>query len=104
MERKNATRPCAERDGPEIWRHDGTERPRTALPSAQTAPPGRGFRVLHPSEALRFCRNRANSYRAVWLMRASLAVALCDYNDRAIRWKMDSTIFTKPSGSMIVAA
>jgi hypothetical protein len=37
-------------------------------------------------------------------MRASLAVALCDYNDRAIRWKMRSTIFTKPSGAVIVAA
>ena len=26
------------------------------------------------------------------------------YNGRAIRWKIRSTIFTKPSGSVIVAA
>jgi Protein of unknown function (DUF2891) len=37
-------------------------------------------------------------------MRASLAVALREYNGRAIRWKIRSTIFTKPSGSVIVAA
>jgi Protein of unknown function (DUF2891) len=37
-------------------------------------------------------------------MHASLAVALCEYNGRAIRRKIRSTIFTKPSGSMIVAA
>ena len=37
-------------------------------------------------------------------MRASLAVALREYNGRATRWKIRSTIFTKPSGSVIVAA
>ena len=37
-------------------------------------------------------------------MRASLAVALREYNGRAIRWKICSTIFTKPTGGMIVAA
>ena len=37
-------------------------------------------------------------------MRASLAVALREYNGRAIRWKIRSAIFTKPSSSMIVAA
>ncbi len=37
-------------------------------------------------------------------MRASLAVALREYNGRAIRWKIRSTIFTKPNGSVIVAA
>jgi hypothetical protein len=37
-------------------------------------------------------------------MRASLAVALCEYNGRPIRWKIRSTIFTKPNGSVIVAA
>jgi DUF2891 family protein len=37
-------------------------------------------------------------------MRASLAVALREYNGRAIRSKIRSTIFTKPNGSVIVAA
>ena len=37
-------------------------------------------------------------------MGASLAVALREYNGRAIRWKIRSTIFTKPNGSVIVAA
>ncbi len=37
-------------------------------------------------------------------MRASLAVALREYNGRAMRWKIRSTIFTKPNGSVIVAA
>ena len=37
-------------------------------------------------------------------MRASLAVALREYNGRAIRWKIRSTTFTKPNGSVIVAA
>jgi hypothetical protein len=37
-------------------------------------------------------------------MRASLAVALREYNGRAIGWKICSTIFTKPNGSLIVAA
>jgi Protein of unknown function (DUF2891) len=37
-------------------------------------------------------------------MRASLAVALSEYNGRAIGWKIRSTIFTKPNGSVIVAA
>ena len=37
-------------------------------------------------------------------MRASLAVALREYNGRAIRWKIRSTTFTNPSGSVIVAA
>jgi Protein of unknown function (DUF2891) len=37
-------------------------------------------------------------------MRASLAVAPCEYNGRATRWKIRSTIFTKPNGSMIVTA
>jgi hypothetical protein len=37
-------------------------------------------------------------------MRASLAVALCEYNGHATRWKIHSTIFTKPNGSVIVAA
>jgi hypothetical protein len=36
-------------------------------------------------------------------MRASLAVALREYNGRAIRWKSISTIFTKPNGSMMMA-
>ena len=37
-------------------------------------------------------------------MRASLAVALREYNGRATGWKIRSTIFTKPNGSVIVAA
>jgi hypothetical protein len=37
-------------------------------------------------------------------MRASLAVALREYNGRAIRSKNGSTIFTNPNGSVIVAA
>src|SRR5262245_11861125 len=37
-------------------------------------------------------------------MRASLAVALREYNGRAIGWKIRSTLFTKPNGSVIVAA
>jgi hypothetical protein len=37
-------------------------------------------------------------------MRASVAVALRDYNGRAIRWNFRSTIFTKGDASMIVAA
>src|SRR6476646_11808166 len=37
-------------------------------------------------------------------MRASLAVALREYNGRAIRWKIHLTIFTNPNGSVIVAA
>jgi Protein of unknown function (DUF2891) len=37
-------------------------------------------------------------------MRASLAVALSEYNGRALGWKIRSTIFTKPNGSVIVAA
>src|SRR6476661_3450615 len=102
MERKTAARPCAKSDGPEIWRHDGKERLRTTLPSAQTAPLGRGSRAPHPSEVLRFCSNRASSCRATWLMRASLAVALREYNGRATRWKIHSTIFTKPNGGVIV--
>src|SRR6266513_892590 len=104
MARKSAARPCAESDCPEISQHDGKERPRTTLPSEQTAPPGRGSRALHLSEVLRFCSNRANSHRATWLMRASLAVALREYNGRATRWKIRSTMFTKPRGSVIVAA
>src|SRR5438552_16246639 len=104
MARKSAARPCAESDGPEIYRHDGKERPRTRFSPAQTAPPGRGPRAPHPSEVLRFCSNRASSYRATWLMRASLAVALREYNGRAPRRKFRSTIFTKPKGSVIVAA
>src|SRR5215831_6526055 len=64
MARKNAAHPCAESDGPEIWWHDGTERSRTRLPSAQTAPPGCGSRALHPSKVLRFYSNLANSFRA----------------------------------------
>src|SRR4029077_927270 len=104
MTRKGVARPCAESDGLGIWRRDDMERPRTTLPSVQTAPPGRGSRVLHLSEVLRFCSNRANPYRATWLMRASLAVALREYNDRAIRWKIHSTIFTKPNDSVIMPA
>src|SRR5258708_7936772 len=104
MARKSAARPCAESDGPEICLHDGKERLRTTLPSAQTAPPGRGSRTLHPSEVLRFCSSRASSYRATWLMRASLAVALREYNGRATRWKIHSTIFTKPNGGVIMPA
>src|SRR5207245_9002308 len=50
---------------------------------AQTALPGRVSLAPHPSEVLRFCSNRASSYRATWLMRASLAVALREYNGRA---------------------
>src|SRR4026208_606921 len=87
MARKNSARPCAESDDPEIWRHDGRERLRTTLPSAQTAPPGRGSHALHSLEVLRFCSSRANSYRATWLTGAILAVALGEYNGRAIRWK-----------------
>src|SRR4029453_18104771 len=68
--RKNAARPCAESDGPEIWRHDGKERPRTTLLSAQTAPPGRGWLAHRRSGVLRIC----------------------------------CKIFTKPNGSLIVAA
>src|SRR6478736_849892 len=104
MARKSAARPCAESEGPEIFPHDGKERPRTKLPLAQTAPLGRGSRTLHPSEVLRFCSSRANSYRATWLMRASLAVALREYNDRATRWKIHSTIFTKPNDGVIMPA
>src|SRR4029450_5066936 len=104
MARKSAARPSAESDGPEICRHDGKERSRTRLLPAQTAPPGRGRRAPHPSEFLRFCSNRASSHRATWLMRASLAVALREYNGRATRWKIRSTTFTKPDGSVIVAA
>src|SRR5260370_5611012 len=104
MERKSAARPCAESERPEIWRHDGKERLRTTVPSAETAPLGRGSRTLHPSEVLRFCSSRANSYRATWLMRASLAVALREYNGRATRWKIHSTIFTKPNGGVIMPA
>ena len=37
-------------------------------------------------------------------MRASLAVALREYNGRAIRSKIHSTIFTKPNASMIMPA
>ena len=37
-------------------------------------------------------------------MRASLAVALSEYNGRATRRKIRSTTFTKPNGSVIVAA
>jgi Protein of unknown function (DUF2891) len=37
-------------------------------------------------------------------MRASLAAALREYNGSATRWKIRSTIFTKPNGSVIVAA
>src|SRR5512132_3101267 len=87
MARKSAARPCAESDRPEICRHDGKERPRTRLPPAQTAPPGRGSRAPHPSEVLRFCNNRASSCRATWPMRASLAVALGEYNGRASQWR-----------------
>src|SRR5712675_1198729 len=104
MEHKSAARPSAESDGPGIWRRDDTERSQTTLPSAQTAPSGRGLSALHPSEVLRFCSSRANSYRATWLMRASLAVALREYNGRATGWKIRSTDFTKPNGSVIVAA
>src|SRR6266436_2963956 len=82
MARKSAARPCAKSDGPEIWRHDGKERLRTRLPPAQTALPGRVSLAPHPSEVLRFCSNRASSCRATWLMRASLAVALGEYNGR----------------------
>ena len=35
-------------------------------------------------------------------MRASLAVALREYNGRATRWKIHSTIFTKPNGSVSI--
>jgi len=35
-------------------------------------------------------------------MRASVAVALRDYNGRVTRWKIHSTIFTKPNGGVIV--
>src|SRR6478752_7468951 len=80
MAQKSAAPPCAESDGPEICRHDGKERLRRRLPPAQTAPHGRVSLVHHPSEVLRFCSNRASSYRATWLMRASLAVALGEYN------------------------
>src|SRR5438876_11432401 len=104
MARKSAARPSAESDGPEICRHDGKEQPRTRLPPAQTALPGRVSLAPHPSEVLRFCSNRASSYRAIWLMRASLAVALREYNDRARRRKIRSTTFTKPKASVIVAA
>src|SRR6266480_1697868 len=104
MARKSAARPCAKSDGPEICRHDGKERPRIKLPLAQTAPPGRVSLAPHPSEVLRSCSNRASSYRATWLMRASLAVALREYNGRATRWKIRSTTFTKSNGSVIVAA
>src|SRR6266567_1484326 len=83
MARKSAARPCAESAAPEICRHDGKERPRTILHSAQTAPPGRVSLAPHPSEVLRFCSNRASSYCATWLMGASLAVALREYNGRA---------------------
>src|SRR5437667_10457934 len=83
MARKTAARPSAGSDGPEICRHDGKERLRTRLPRVQTAPPCRVSLVPHPSEVLRFCSNRASSYRATWLMRASLAVALREYNGRA---------------------
>src|SRR6266513_6286132 len=83
MARKSAARPCVESDGPEICRHDGKERPRTRLLPAQTAPPGRVSLAPHPSEVLRFCSNRASSYRATWLMRASLAAGLREYNGRA---------------------
>src|SRR6476659_4517139 len=102
MEHKSAARPYAESDGPEIRRHDGKERPQTTLPSAQTAPLVRGSRAPHPSEVLRFCSNRASSCRATWLMRASVAVALRDYNGRVTHWKIHSTIFTKPNGGVIV--
>ena len=37
-------------------------------------------------------------------MRASLAVALSEYNGRAMRWKIRLTTFTKPKGDVIVAA
>jgi Protein of unknown function (DUF2891) len=37
-------------------------------------------------------------------VRASLAVALREYNDRGICWKIRSTIFTNPNASVIVAA
>jgi hypothetical protein len=37
-------------------------------------------------------------------MRASLTVALREYNGRSIRWKIGATIFTNPNGSVIVAA
>jgi hypothetical protein len=37
-------------------------------------------------------------------MRASLAVAVREYNGRATRWKIRSTTFTKPNRSVIVAA
>jgi len=37
-------------------------------------------------------------------VRATLAVALREYNDCAIRWKIRSTTFTKPNGRVIVAA
>jgi hypothetical protein len=37
-------------------------------------------------------------------MRASLAVALSEYNGCGISWKIRSTIFTKPNASVIVAA
>ena len=37
-------------------------------------------------------------------MRATLAVALREYNDCAIRWKIRSTTFTKPNGRVIVVA
>src|ERR687892_2899694 len=84
MARKNAARPSAKSDDPEIQRRDGRERPRAKLPFAQTAPPDRGWRAHHPSEVLRFCSNRANSYRVTSLMRASLAVALREYNDRSV--------------------
>src|SRR5213594_1573074 len=104
MARKNPARPCAERDVPEIWRRDGKERSRTRLPSAQTASPGRAPRARHPLEVLRYCSNRANPYRATWLMRASLAVAQREYNGRRARWEFRSTTFTKPNGSVIVAA
>src|SRR6187401_3548467 len=85
MEHKTAARRCAESGGSEIWRHDGTERPLTKLLFAQTPLRDRGSRALRPSEVLRFCSNRANSYRATCLMRASLAVAPSKHNDGAIR-------------------
>jgi hypothetical protein len=37
-------------------------------------------------------------------MRASLAFALCEYNGRTIRWKIHSTIFTKPNDGVIMPA
>ena len=37
-------------------------------------------------------------------MRASLAVALREYNGRAIHWKIRSTTFTKSNRNVIMAA